>query len=66
VLAVTGIPSDAAALESEAEEHPDERGEILLQAAWAWRQSGEPGCATELLTEIIAAGGRARRRRGPG
>lgn len=48
---------EAAALEAEAEEYPDERGEILLEAAEAWRRAGQPARANALLTRLIADGG---------
>src|SRR2546421_4501812 len=48
---------EAAALEAEAEEHPEERGEILLEAAAAWRRAGRAERASELLAELVAAGG---------
>jgi tetratricopeptide (TPR) repeat protein len=51
------LMSEAAALEAEADEYPDDRGEILLEAARAWRRAGAKARADELMTEIIAAGG---------
>jgi len=39
VPAVTKV-DEAAALEAEADEYPDERGEILSEAAVAWREAG--------------------------
>lgn len=58
VLAVaTTAVDEAAALEDQAEEYPDERGEILLEAAVAWRRAGRVARARELLTELVDAGG---------
>jgi tetratricopeptide (TPR) repeat protein len=48
---------EAAALEAEAEEYPDERGEILLEAAAAWRGAGRADRARELLARLVAGGG---------
>lgn len=48
---------EAAALESEADQYPDERGEILLEAAEAWRRAGRHDRADALLDELIAGGG---------
>ncbi len=48
---------EAAALEAEAEEYPDERGEILLEAAEAWRMAGRSDRARELLARVIREGG---------
>jgi tetratricopeptide (TPR) repeat protein len=48
---------EAAALEAEAEEYPDERGEILLEAAAAWRRAGRADRARDLLEQLIAEGG---------
>jgi hypothetical protein len=56
VPAVTKV-GEAAALEAEAEEYPDERGEILLEAAVAWREAGRPERAYELLEQLVAGGG---------
>lgn len=44
-------------LEDRAEEHPDQRGELLLEAADAWQQAGEHEQAAELCTEVIGLGG---------
>jgi len=44
-------------LESDLEEYPDERGEILLEAGDAWHRAGHPQRAIELLTEAVALGG---------
>jgi tetratricopeptide (TPR) repeat protein len=48
---------EAAALEAEAEEYPDERGEILLEAAAAWRRAGRDDRARDLLEQLVAEGG---------
>ena len=48
---------EATALEAEALEYPDQRGEILLEAARAWTRADRPERATELITEVIDAGG---------
>jgi tetratricopeptide (TPR) repeat protein len=56
VPAVTKV-DEAVALEAEAEEYPDERGEILLEAAVAWRAAGRPERARELLEQLIAGDG---------
>lgn len=47
----------AAQLEAEAEEYPEERYEILLEAAEARRRAGNYDRAAELLHEVIGAGG---------
>ena len=44
-------------LESELDEYPDERGEILLEAGDAWHRAGHPQRAIELLAEAVALGG---------
>jgi len=48
---------EAAALEADAEEYPGERGEILSEAAAAWRKAGHPERAAELLAQLVEAGG---------
>jgi tetratricopeptide (TPR) repeat protein len=48
---------EAAALEAEAEEYPEDRGEILLEAAAAWRRAGRADRARELLARLVAEGG---------
>lgn len=51
-------PADIAReLEADLDEYPDERGEILLEAAGSWQRAGEHGRAIELLNEAIATGG---------
>lgn len=44
-------------LEQEALEFPEQRGEILLEAAVAWRRAGEIPRAVTMMTEIAAGGG---------
>jgi tetratricopeptide (TPR) repeat protein len=57
VSVVVATVDVAAALEAEAEEYPDERGEILLEAAEAWRRAGRSDRARELLARLILEGG---------
>ncbi|WP_116199451.1 SEC-C domain-containing protein [Amycolatopsis circi] len=47
----------AAQLEAELEQYPGERGQILLEAAQAWRQAGDDDRAVALLTQAVALGG---------
>ncbi|WP_432834369.1 SEC-C metal-binding domain-containing protein [Dactylosporangium sp. CA-092794] len=47
----------AVALEQDAVRYPEERGEILLEAADQWKQAGEPDRAVALWHELIDAGG---------
>jgi tetratricopeptide (TPR) repeat protein len=47
----------AQGLEADASRYPEERSEILLEAADAWRAAGGYERAVELLTEVIEAGG---------
>lgn len=47
----------ARSLEADAVRYPDERAEILLEAADAWRMAGEYDRAHPLLAELIEAGG---------
>jgi SEC-C motif len=54
---VVTTADEAAALEAEAEEYPDERGGILLEAAEAWRSAGQSDRARELLARLICEGG---------
>lgn len=52
------VPADVAReLEADLDKYPDERGEILLEAAYSWQHAGEHGRAIELLNEAIAIGG---------
>ncbi|MGI9000664.1 MAG: SEC-C metal-binding domain-containing protein [Pseudonocardia sp.] len=44
-------------LEADAARYPDERGEILLEAAAAWERAGELDRARSVLTEVLALGG---------
>ncbi|MGI5213561.1 SEC-C domain-containing protein [Plantactinospora sp. CA-290183] len=52
-----GAMNEAEALEAEVEEYPDERGEILLEAAKAWREAGRPDRADAALGRLIVDGG---------
>ena len=47
----------ALALEAEAEEYPEERGEILMEAAATWRRTGDAARARVLLEGLVANGG---------
>ena len=47
----------ALALEAEAEEYPEERGEILMEAAATWRRTGDDARARVLLEGLVADGG---------
>jgi tetratricopeptide (TPR) repeat protein len=47
----------AAELEAELEQYPDERAQILTEAAEAWHEAGEHDRAIALLTEVVALGG---------
>jgi hypothetical protein len=44
-------------VEAQLDEYPDERGEILLEAARAWLQAGKGARALELLTSALELGG---------
>ncbi len=55
-VATTAV-DEATALEAEAGEYPDERGEILIEAALAWRRAGHPERAEAVLTRLVEAGG---------
>jgi hypothetical protein len=44
-------------LEAEAREYPDDRGEILVEAAAAWRRAGDDARASALLEGLVADGG---------
>lgn len=48
---------EAAAIEAEADQYPDERGEILLEVADAWRRAGQAERANALLARLITDGG---------
>lgn len=54
---VASAVREAESLEAEALEWPDQRGEVLLEAAVAWRRAGHGDRATRLLTELAAEGG---------
>jgi tetratricopeptide (TPR) repeat protein len=47
----------AGELEAELEQYPEERGEILLEAADQWRRAGDHDRAMALLTDAVALGG---------
>jgi hypothetical protein len=49
--------TDALELEDQAEEYPEDRGEILMEAAAAWRRAGDGLRATTLLEGLVADGG---------
>lgn len=53
----TEAAESARELEAELDEYPDERGEILTEAAEYWHQAGEHHRAIELLTEAVSLGG---------
>jgi hypothetical protein len=44
-------------LEADAVRYPEERGEILLEAADAWDRAGNRARALEILTGLVGAGG---------
>ena len=44
-------------LEADAVVYPDERDELLLEAAEAWQRAGQPERARALLAELIERGG---------
>ncbi|HEY0454048.1 SEC-C domain-containing protein [Actinophytocola sp.] len=44
-------------LEAELDDHPEERGEILVEAAHAWHRAGDHDRAVELLDQAVALGG---------
>jgi tetratricopeptide (TPR) repeat protein len=44
-------------LEADADVYPDERAEILLEAADAWQRAGHPGRAGAILNDLIQHGG---------
>ena len=47
----------ATELETELELYPDEQGQILIEAAHAWHQTGDHDRAIALLTQAVALGG---------
>lgn len=57
VSAVTAEARAAIDLEAEALEYPDQRGEILLEAAGQWNRAGEADRAIGLLRQLIDEGG---------
>jgi tetratricopeptide (TPR) repeat protein len=44
-------------LEAEVEDFPEDRGSILLDAAWNWQQAGDVDRAIELLNQVLTLGG---------
>ncbi|GAA2896682.1 hypothetical protein GCM10010472_63990 [Pseudonocardia halophobica] len=48
---------EAEALEAQVAEYPDERAEILREAAYAWRDAGEGARAERMLRELVAEEG---------
>lgn len=44
-------------VEAQVDDFPDERGDILLEAAELWHRAGDHERAIELLTEVVALGG---------
>ncbi|XVS65911.1 tetratricopeptide repeat protein [Actinosynnema sp. CA-299493] len=54
----TGKASDIAAqLEADLARYPDERAQILIEAAEEWREAGDHDRAVALLDQVIAEGG---------
>lgn len=54
----TGTASDIAAqLEADLAQYPDERAQILMEAADAWRRAGDDDRAIALLEQVVAEGG---------
>jgi len=51
------LVQEAAALEADADEYPDQRGEILLEASAAWRRAGDDDRAEQILLSLVEAGG---------
>jgi Flp pilus assembly protein TadD len=47
---------EARLLEEELEEYPDDREDLLMEVAKAWREAGNHGRAIELLTEAAELG----------
>lgn len=54
---MAGDTDYAAALEAEALGYPEQRGEILLEAAEAWLEAGELERSTGLLRDLVDGGG---------
>lgn len=54
---VATLSEIARELEGSALDHPDERGEILIEAAHQWRHAGDTDRATKLLEGVLALGG---------
>jgi tetratricopeptide (TPR) repeat protein len=57
VRAVPNETADALELEEQAEEYPEDRGEILMEAAAAWRRAGDDLRARTLLDGLVEGGG---------
>ena len=57
VFAVPGDTDYAAALEAEALKYPEQRAELLLEAAQEWLGAGEFERATGLLRDLVDGGG---------
>jgi hypothetical protein len=49
--------ADALDLEAQATEYPEDRGELLMEAAAAWRRAGDEVRADVLLEGLVADGG---------
>ncbi|MEU4444565.1 tetratricopeptide repeat protein [Actinosynnema sp. NPDC050801] len=47
----------AAQLEADLEQYPDERAQILVEAAETWRRAGDDERAVALLEQVVAEGG---------
>ncbi|WP_219417028.1 SEC-C domain-containing protein [Pseudonocardia nigra] len=56
-MTASGTDQEARALEAEAKEYPEERGEILLEAAAAWKRAGRADRAEQLLREVAGGEG---------
>lgn len=54
---VNSFADKARLLEEELEDYPDERDDLLLEVAHAWREAGNHDRAIELLTEAAELGG---------
>ncbi|GAB2812062.1 hypothetical protein GCM10022221_06970 [Actinocorallia aurea] len=50
------MKAEAARAEEDAVKWPEERGELLLEAAHLWAEAGEPGKALEIYEELVASG----------
>src|SRR5512144_594512 len=54
---VSRYGEQALELEAEAGRHPDWAGELLLEAATAWRRAGEQERAIAVFRELVGSGG---------